>query len=70
MTYAFGMCQSTVDNETKKAGLYERIIFIEFIEYICRILYMSFKSDQESNLLKDGVTVGLGKDKEAALDAP
>lgn len=59
VTYAFGMSQSTVDNETKKAGMYERIIFIEFIEYLCRILYTTFKSEQESNLMiKDSAAGG------------
>ena len=54
VNYCFGMCQMTIENETKKAGQYSKIIFVEFIEFLCRILYTKFKSDLESNLLPRG----------------
>ena len=49
--YCWGMCQSTIENETKRIGQYSKITFIEFIEFLCRILYAKFTMDLESNLL-------------------
>lgn len=54
--YAFGMCQQTVTEETKKTGQYSKIIFIEFVEFLCRILYIKFKISLESNLLDSSIT--------------
>lgn len=43
------MCQQTIEAETKKIGQYNRINFLEFVEFVCRILYIKFKIDLESN---------------------
>ena len=49
VTYAFGMSHQTVVNESKNYTAYDRLIFVEFIEFLCRILYFKFSSDYESN---------------------
>ena len=34
-------------DETKKSGQYDKIVFLEFVEFLCRILYTKFKATQE-----------------------
>ena len=46
------MCQQTVEKESLKAGQYEKIIFVEFIEYACRLLYTKFKTISDANLIE------------------
>lgn len=48
------MCQSTIENETKRIGQYSKITFIEFIEFLCRILYAKFSMDLDANMLGSG----------------
>ena len=43
--------------------MYDKIIFIEFIEYLCRILYTKFAADLDSNLLNADKTTSQSKDK-------
>ena len=43
---------ATVENETKKSGLYDKLIFSEYVEFLCRILHHKFVTDTDSNLLK------------------
>ena len=45
------MCQQTVSDETKKSGQYDKINLFEFVEYVCRLLYMSFTQQAEGNVL-------------------
>lgn len=49
VTYAFGMSHQTVVNESKNYTAYDRLIYVEFVEFLCRILYFKFSSDYESN---------------------
>ena len=34
-------------DETKKSGQYDKIVFLEFVEFLCRILYTKFKAVKE-----------------------
>ena len=69
VTYAFGMSHQTVVNESKNYTAYDRLIFVEFVEYLCRILYNKFSSDYESNQLKDFKTgAGQAKDLSEAIE--
>ena len=58
----------TRENESKK-NVYNKLIFVEFIEFLCRILYTRFSIDLDSNLLGPGfskLTQGQDKTKSAA----
>ena len=68
--YAFGMSKQTVDEESKKLTVYDRLIFVEFIEFLCRILYSKFSADLDANLLKDQNLNGQALDLTEALEVP
>ena len=69
VTYAFGMSHQTIVNEEKNHASYDRLVFVEFVEYLCRILYTKFSADFESNQLKDHKTgAGQAKDLSEAIE--
>ena len=65
------MCQQTkVDDFTKK-GAYSKIGFIEFIEFLCRLLYARFSINLDANLLGQNYTqlAGIGNNASSVPDS-
>ena len=43
-TYCYGMSKMTVANENGELASYQRIYFVEFLEMICRVADVKYKS--------------------------
>ena len=47
ITACFALCQSTRELDVERIRLYNKITFIEFLEFICRLLYVKFEKLDE-----------------------
>jgi len=50
VSYCFGMCQETNVADSGKSHVYTKLSFLEFVEFLCRLLYTRFSIDMENSL--------------------
>lgn len=44
VNFAFGYCQMTVVNEERQWKTYHSLQFVEFLEFVCRLAHLKFRS--------------------------
>ena len=75
--FAFGMCKMTVVSEANAFKEYNRIQFVEFLEFIGRLAYIRFKDSSEMGSLPlatkieyilDDIFAGYGMTRREVVD--